>query len=93
MTNTTTGRKRGRPAKNTTRADEGARPRKRVPVHGSRDILTIVNGKDIGGESQVQSVRGQRYRIQEAVRLFAGRVQELAGGAQCGAGRPFRAKA
>lgn len=46
MTDNTTARKRGRPAKNTTRADKGARPRKRVPVHGSRDILTIMNGKD-----------------------------------------------
>lgn len=49
MTDTTnTPRKRGRPAKNQSRVDTSARPRQRIPVHGSRDILTILSGKDPG---------------------------------------------
>jgi DNA-binding PadR family transcriptional regulator len=35
-----------RPQQNTSRADEKARPRKRTPVSGARDILTILQGKD-----------------------------------------------
>lgn len=47
MTTTTdTPRKRGRPKKDQSRVDTNARPRQRVPVHGSRDILTILSGKD-----------------------------------------------
>jgi len=35
-----------RPQEHTSRADSSARPRKRVPVSGARDILNIAQGKD-----------------------------------------------
>jgi len=46
MTTTNQTRKVGRPKSNSSRADSSARPRKRVPIHGSRDILNIAQGKD-----------------------------------------------
>lgn len=47
MSNTTNApRKRGRPAKNQSRVDTNARPSGRVPIHGSRDILKILSGKN-----------------------------------------------
>lgn len=38
--------RKARPAQSTSRADKAARPHKRTPVSGARDILTILQGKD-----------------------------------------------
>lgn len=48
MTTNQTTRKSGRPESNTSRADESARPADRVPIHGSRDILKVMQGKNPG---------------------------------------------
>ncbi len=58
---------------------------------GHRDCGQVHEpGGPVRGKSQVQSGRGQRHRLQEALRLFPGRVQELSRGPFSGpSGLPY----